>query len=412
MAVVRYVPDNGHWRLEYPVGKVLLDGINWISTPRISPDGKWIAFVDHENPSGDDEGSIAIIDLDGHEKKLASGYVSLEGIVWSPKGDEVWFTGTQHGNATDPQAVSLGGKLRTITNVPGGMWLQDIRNEQALVVTQQIRIRIRGMAPGGKQEQELGWLGWSIFGDITNDGKKILFSEEADGGGPNYTVFLRDTSGAPPMRIGEGNAVALSPDAKWAITKPKDKGILMLVPTGAGEARQLTHDNVTYVAARYLPDGQHLLAIGVEAGHRYRTYLIDVATGDSKPITPEGISGTFASPDGRLLVVRSQGEFGIWSLETNSMKKVPGLDPKARLRGWSADSKSLYVALPASPDLHTVDMSKVEVESGKITPWKSFGNGVVSASVVAPPLVVDDGNAYVYIYTQRLSEAYVVKGLR
>ena len=40
MAVVRFVPENSHWRLEYPVGKVLFDSINWISHPKISPDGK------------------------------------------------------------------------------------------------------------------------------------------------------------------------------------------------------------------------------------------------------------------------------------------------------------------------------------------------------------------------------------
>ncbi|MFZ0938230.1 MAG: serine/threonine-protein kinase, partial [Candidatus Sulfotelmatobacter sp.] len=34
MAVVRYVPENSHWRLEYPIGKVLLDSITWISTPK------------------------------------------------------------------------------------------------------------------------------------------------------------------------------------------------------------------------------------------------------------------------------------------------------------------------------------------------------------------------------------------
>ena len=412
MAVVRYLPQSGHWRLEYPIGKVLLDGINWISDPKISPDGKWIAFADHENPEGDDEGSVAVIDLEGHERKLVSGYVSVEGIVWSPKGDEIWFTATRHGNATDPQAVTLGGKLRTITNVPGGMWLEDIRDGTVLVVTQQIRIRIRGMAPGGKQEQELGWLGWSIFGDMTQDGKKILFSEEAEGGGPNYTVYLRDTNGAPPMRLGEGNAIAISPDAKWAITKPKDKGTLMLVPTGAGEARQLTHDNVTYVSARYLPDGKHLVAAGVEAGHGYRDYLIDVATGDSKAITPEGISGTLVSPDGREVAVRAHGDFGIWSLETNSMRKVPGLDAKARFRGWSADGKSIYVALPGPLDETTVEISKVEVETGKVTPWKTFGNGVVSATSVGAPEVVADGNAYAYVYEQTLSETYVVKGLR
>ena len=56
MAVVRFVPENGHWRLEYPVGKVLFDSINWISHPKISPDGKRVAFADHENTSGDDRG--------------------------------------------------------------------------------------------------------------------------------------------------------------------------------------------------------------------------------------------------------------------------------------------------------------------------------------------------------------------
>src|ERR1019366_4162442 len=93
LAVVRYVPENNHWRLEYPAGKVLLDGINWISHPKISPDGKWIAFADHENPGGDDEGSLAVIGADGREKerKLSSGWTSLQGILWSPSGDEIWF---------------------------------------------------------------------------------------------------------------------------------------------------------------------------------------------------------------------------------------------------------------------------------------------------------------------------------
>jgi len=31
------------------IGKVLLDGINWIGQPKISPDGKLVAFADHEN---------------------------------------------------------------------------------------------------------------------------------------------------------------------------------------------------------------------------------------------------------------------------------------------------------------------------------------------------------------------------
>ena len=35
----------GQNRLEFPVGKVLYKTAGWISHPRISPDGKWIAFA-------------------------------------------------------------------------------------------------------------------------------------------------------------------------------------------------------------------------------------------------------------------------------------------------------------------------------------------------------------------------------
>ena len=264
MAIVRYVPENNHWRLEYPIGKVLFDGINWISHPKISPDGKWVAFADHENPGGDDEGSVAVISSDGKgtEKKLSSGWETIEGILWSPAADEIWFTSAVAGSATNPSAVTLSGKQRTITNVPGGMWLEDIRNGTALMITHQERIGIRGVAPGAKEERELGWFGWSIVRDISRDGRKIVFEEEGNGGGPNYTVFVRDTDGSPPARVGEGLGLAISPDAKWVITKPPKGGPLNLVPTGAGESRQLTHDAVSYGPVRWLPGRQALTRPG------------------------------------------------------------------------------------------------------------------------------------------------------
>src|SRR5205085_2096867 len=98
------------------------------------------------------------------------------------------------------------------------------------------------------------------------------------------TVFLRDTDGSPPVRIGTGLGQAISPDGKWVIANPSKDGALYLVPTGAGEARQLTHDKISYKRLRYLRDGKQLLASGIEHGHGARDYLIDIATGDAKPI--------------------------------------------------------------------------------------------------------------------------------
>jgi eukaryotic-like serine/threonine-protein kinase len=411
MAVVRYVPENGHWRLEYPIGKVLLDGINWISHPKISPDGKWIAFADHENPGGDDEGSLAVMDLEGHEKKLASGYVSLEGIVWSRNGDEIWYTASTHGSATNPHAVTLKGKQRILANMPGGMWIEDQRDGKTLMVTHHERVGIRALAPGTKEEKDLGWFGWSIRRDMSRDGKKILFEEEGEGGGPNYMVFLRDTDGSPPVRIGEGLGVAISPDGKWVITKPKDKGMLSIVPTGAGESRQLTHDNVTYGTARFMLDGKHLIATGIEPGHGVRDYLVDVATGDSKPITPEGVAGTLLSPDARSVAVfGADGKLAIWSLETSQAQPIPGMESKYYATSWTADGKSLYTASSQGRS-GTVQVFKLDVATGKMTPWRTFGEGL-AASEVASPQLINDGTAYSYIYIQVLSQAYVVTGLR
>jgi eukaryotic-like serine/threonine-protein kinase len=417
MAVIRHMPENSHWRLEYPIGKVLLDGINWLSHPKISPDGKWVAFSDHQNPGGDDEGAVAVIAADGSgkEKILSEGWTSLQGILWSPPGDEIWFTSTNTGSAANPRAVTLSGKLRTMTDVPGGMWLQDMRNGKVLAIANHIRLDIRGLAPGAKQEHELGWFGWSELRDISRDGKKILFEEEGDGGGPNYTVFLRDTDGSPPSRIGEGRAIALSPDGNWAVTEAAKGGPLMLVPTGAGETRPLTHDSVSYVSGSYFPDGKKLLAIGIEPGHGGRDYVIDATTGDSKPLTPEGILGLAISPDGQSVVVHGPDRKpGIWPIDGSGFRPITAADAKYSIIGWTEDGKSLYMAPRFSRTDKVVNVVKLDLATGKITPWKSFGEAVATAGIdgLGSPHLSDDGNAYAYLYVRALSEAYVVTGLK
>jgi eukaryotic-like serine/threonine-protein kinase len=409
MAVIRNVPENGHWKLEYPVGTVLLDGVDWISHPKISPDGKTVAFLDHESPGGDDQGTVAVIGPDGKEKKLVGGYVSVEGLVWAPNGKEIWYTATRKGNAENLRGVTLSGKERSITNVPGGMWLQDIRNGDVLTIAHQIRIGIKGVAPGKTEEKELGWLGWGIARDISWDGTKIIFEEEGDGGGPDYTVFLRDTDGSPPVKIGQGLGLAISPDMKWVITKPNKTGSLYLVPTGAGETRQLTHDDVKYDGARYLLDGKRVVALGIEKGHGVRDYIVDVSNGNSKPLTPEGTVGLRLTPDGKSLVVRDpQGQAGTWSIEGGSFTAFAGLDPKYLVLGYTTDGASLLV-FDRSSTARTASVSRFDLVTKKVTSWKTFGT---PNSSNGPPNFSRDGRAYYYVYSQLQSVGYVASGIK
>jgi len=414
MAVTVFVPQTRHWRLEYPIGKVLFDSINWISTPKISPDGKWIAIADHENPNGDDQGTVAVIGMDGNERKLSSGWTSIEGIVWSPSDSEVWFSASNAGASDNLRGVTLDGKVRSIANVPGGMWAEDIRDGVVLVVSQQQRIGISGVPPGSKDERDLGWLGWSTDLSISDDGKKVLFTEEADGGGPNYTVFLRDSDGSPPVRISDGLGVAISPDNKWVVTQPAKGGPLSLVPTGAGQARQLTHDNITYSGdAQFMSDGKHLLAPGIEPGHGGRDYLIDTSTGESKPITPEGTTGVSISPDGRKVIMRGpDGRFGVWSIDGNALQLIPGFDPHYGIIGWMPDGSSVYAA-PNQLGQKTMKVFKLNTTTGKMEFWKEFGGGLSGGiTSIGPPHFSRDAGAYAYVYVRVLSQAYVAKGLK
>jgi hypothetical protein len=107
LLVVRTL-DNEN-RIEYPAGKVVykVAAPKWISHPRISRDGRSIAFCEHP-ARGDDRGSVKIIDADGSNAKSFGDFASLYGLAWSPKDDEVWFT-------ADPTATTIARHLMAVT---------------------------------------------------------------------------------------------------------------------------------------------------------------------------------------------------------------------------------------------------------------------------------------------------------
>jgi len=208
-------------------------------------------IADHQNAVGDDEGSVAVVGSDGKTRRR---YFPRDG----PKCKE--FSGPQpamrsvystHGDSgATPRAVTLSAQRE-----PSRMCRRNVLRRCAercgVDRNNHRRIGIRGWT-GRKEERELGWLDWSVLDDITPDGREILFDEAGAGGGVNYTAFVRGSDGSAPVRIGEGSGLGISADGKWVIMQAAKGGPLRVVPTGAGEARQLTHDNVSYQRARWL----------------------------------------------------------------------------------------------------------------------------------------------------------------
>ena len=163
---------------------------------------------------------------------------------------------------------------------------------------------------------------------------------------------------------------------------------------------------------RYLPDGKHLIAVGIEAGHGGRDYIIDIASGDTKPLTPEGTTGVNVSPDGRLVIVTGpDGSWGIWPMDGSGLRPIPGID-SSYIVTYCSNGNAVYVVPGTNPG-NTLKVDRVDIATGKRSFFREFGSGLPTGSAVVGRVRFSrDGNAYVYVYDQVLSEAYLVTALK
>src|SRR6185295_10929820 len=129
---------------------------------------------------------------------------------------EVLFTGTRRGAEHSVYAVSLEGRERLVYKMPGSVAVRDVAPDgRVLLAVGQNQPRIQGRGPGEAQERDLSWLDFGVVAQLTPDAKLLLFDEEGLGGGSEYSTYLRGMNGSPPARLGNGKALALSPDARW-----------------------------------------------------------------------------------------------------------------------------------------------------------------------------------------------------
>ena len=403
-------------RLEFPAGKVLYETAGWVSHPRVSPKGDLVAFLDHPQ-FGDDGGSVALIDRAGKKTTLAGGWSSAQGLAWSLSGEEIWFTATEGGSNRALHAVTRSGRHRTVTRSPGVLTLQDISADgRALINHSTERIGMVGLGADGK-DRSLAWLDWSRAPRLSEDGGTMAFTEEAEGGGPGYSVYLRKTDGSPAVRLGEGEGLALSPDGKWVLAAlvRLDPSPLILLPTGAGEPKPLPKDSINHdsAPAAFFPDGRRIVFVGHEQGHGRRTWVQDLEGGKARPITPEGVVGTVLSPDGRLVAASGPDQkVSLYPVDGGQAQPIEGFEPNDALLRWSSDGRFLYAGSGMRRTLNAL-VYRIEVSSGRRELWKQFSlPDPTGISGIGCTAITPDGKTFVFTYSQQFSDLYIVDGLR
>jgi eukaryotic-like serine/threonine-protein kinase len=414
LAIVHDVGDRE--RLEFPMGKPLFETSGWVSGIRMSPKGDRIAFMEHSS-RWDDRGWISVVDLGGRKQRLSDEFSSEQGLAWSPHGDEVWFTATKSGEAFALRSVPLGGKERVMARVPANLMLHDIAADGTLLLSSYKHTTpVIALPPGQKTERDLSWLDEMGLFDVSGDGKTFLFQYYGEDSGPNYTSYLGKTDGSPAVRLGEGAAVSLSPDGKWALTILNTSHQVVLLPTGPGQTRNLVRNGLEAEGDdTFTPDGNQVVFTGRAPGQARRIYIQDISGGEPRALTPEGVTGSRVftgprvSPDGRLLLAQNAGGKAVLlPMEGGEPREVHGLKSDEAVANWSADSRGFYIYRLHRP----FQIFQLDPVSGRrqllrtIEPSDPSGIiGDLNAFVLA------DGQSYVYSFQRHLSELYLVKNM-
>jgi dipeptidyl aminopeptidase/acylaminoacyl peptidase len=417
LAIVRRV--DGRDRLEFPIGKVLVEpgagDRTGLGFPRIAPDGRRVAFVQYRSP-GSLFGNVAIVDQSGAITALSDEYLNVHGLTW--KGDEIYYTAANEQHLFRAlYAVSPGGTRRTITRIPGNATLWDASPDGRLVIAQtDDRAVVIARHPGDVADRDLSWLDASWVADLSHDGRLVLFTETGQGAGPTMAVYLRGTDGSQAVRLGEGQAIALSPDTRWALCAPADdpaspSEYLELLPTGAGEPRRLAGNGVLYTNAAWLPDGKRIIVSAIEPGHRARLYLQDLEQGHRTSLTPEGVTSWVVSHDGATIAARGPTPgIHLYPVNGTAPRELMGAAGSGVPIGWIRDG--LLIRRPDDPRAPRGEIYRVDVRTGELEAWKNIlPHDPAGIMVLVSFCVTPDGRSSAYSWHRALSNLYVTDGL-
>lgn len=394
---------DGHDRLEAPLGQVRVDSEGWLASPRISPSGNWVAFVEHD--SGSQGASLVALHLkDRTRVELSKGWKDLEGLAWS-SSDEVWFTASNGGEPRALYAASLRGRVRPVLAAPESLTLEDISpGGQALICQEQglraILARSPSEDPGLIQAEQPSLLG------LSKDGRWTTFAS------PLSRIYLRRFDGemealgtavlAAPSPDGSQVALASPLGAGWKVTIWSRSGSREFPLPGFNTIRQLTWGSATSI-----------LMAGSEGAGGFRVWRMSMEGGPPQPVCPEGVSPETpfrVSPDGRWLLIQAGPLLTRFDLQKPEAvpQTIPGISPGERILGWGMDDDHVLVIGSRLPAL-TAIMSLADGSRQPAFPLAAYGH---EGALVDQALSAAGGEGYAIGCQETRSRLFLVGGLR
>ncbi len=378
----------------------------WFAGIRYSPKGDLLAFERHRT---DGQGYVVILDLRKKTTKTSGLYSDLAGLAWRPDGREVWFTAAPSGNLRSLRAMDTAGRERLVYAAPDQLTLQDISKNGDLLVSRNLDSSsiYLGHLRGQTESSEVPGLNWPLLGDLSNDGKQIVY-EESGSAFPRPALYIRSSADSQIKPLGEAKlSASISPDgsAVLALTNETCSRVVMFAPDQP--SRILTGSDLCVSSVSWLPSGQKFVFVGGGREQPSRCYVQSVDGGVLKPLSiGENARCGLVSPDGKY-VLASYGD---------SYYKVPVDQSAAPVKAnypahfvpvrWIAGDRIDAIDENGVSEIVTIDIASGEIVGKEPIQLPSDVESVSFLKIGA------DGNTYAFSGTKRSSDLFIIKGLR
>jgi dipeptidyl aminopeptidase/acylaminoacyl peptidase len=233
----------GHiWRVNADGSQLtrMTSGADGENSPRWSPDGKWIAFIAKRGTDPDAVAQVFLIASDGGEAQAVTTHATaVSNISWSPDGSVLYF------RAPDPKSDEQKAREKAKDDV--FMFDEDYQQHHLWSVS--VAGRIEHRITGGS---------YSVSAyTLSDDGKQIAFHR-----GP--TPLLGDD----------------------------EQSEVWVMNADGSNARQITHNKVAEAGAVFSPDGSQLLFLAqanatLEPYYNRKIFVVPSSGGDPRVLMPD-----------------------------------------------------------------------------------------------------------------------------